>query len=285
MGPNRTKVEHMTRPDEQITGYGGTPQAGLYEDTGARGDGARQPMPPHEGERRADRRAEEMREDLSHKARQAGDEIKDSGRAQLDRYRGSGADELERVAQSVKAAASDLEADRPELSRYVSGMAETMVRFADDLRGKSADELFHDVNRIARQNPGLFLAGSVALGFGLVRFARATSHRPAYAYDEGLGEGLGERLGEAADTVRAQVRPNVRPAAPTMTDRVSDDDVTPARPMQADRSGGPADTSAMLGAAAKAGPMTGQGVERPLNGTGSAPSGTSRNDRTDGGLV
>ncbi len=122
-------------------------------------------------------------EDIKDKARQAGDEAKHAGKDQLERYRGTGADELARVAQSVKAAASDLERDRPGLSRYVANMAGGMERIADDLRGKSVDELFRDVNRLARQNPGLFIAGSVALGFGLMRFAKASSQHTAADYE------------------------------------------------------------------------------------------------------
>lgn len=122
-------------------------------------------------------------EDIKDKARQATDEAKHAGKDQLERYRGTGADELARVAQSVKAAASDLERDRPGLSRYVANMANGMERIADDLRGKSVDELFRDVNRLARQNPGLFIAGSVALGFGLMRFAKASSQHTAADYE------------------------------------------------------------------------------------------------------
>jgi hypothetical protein len=43
------------------------------------------------------------------------------------------------------------------------------------LRGKSADELLQQAGKLARDNPTLFLAGSVALGFGLSRFLRASS--------------------------------------------------------------------------------------------------------------
>ena len=63
------------------------------------------------------------------------------------------------------------------MSHYVSDIAQSMVDLADNLRGKSVDELVGEVNRLARNNPGLFIAGSVALGFGLTRFARASSYR------------------------------------------------------------------------------------------------------------
>lgn len=159
----------MTTPDEEITGYGGqagtsSPQTGsssgqpsMHSDRSAQaGDGG----------------------DVRAKAREAGEQIKNQGKAQLDSYRGTAADELEKIAQSAKAAASELESqDRAGLSHYVSDVAQGMVDFADNLRGKSVDELVGEVNRLARSNPALFIAGSVALGFGLTRFARASSHR------------------------------------------------------------------------------------------------------------
>nr|WP_051231800.1 hypothetical protein [Stutzerimonas azotifigens] len=106
------------------------------------------------------------------------EQAKTQGREQFERYRGSAAGEIEKIAQSAKAAATELEnQDRPGLSQYVTSAAQYLSEFADDVRAKNADELFHDVTRMARNNPGLFIAGSVALGFGLMRFAKASSER------------------------------------------------------------------------------------------------------------
>ena len=150
----------MTTPDEDITGYGGLPQSGSTPDSAT----------PGSSHGAADA-------DLKAKAREVGDEVKQQGKAQLDSYRGTAADELEKVARSAQAAADELQHQDNGLSTYVSEMAQGMVELADNLRGKSVDELVGEVNRLARNNPGLFIAGSVALGFGLTRFARASSHR------------------------------------------------------------------------------------------------------------
>lgn len=162
----------MTTPDEEITGYGGQPKTGPNSSsatsTSANGQSASGSTTGH------------MTDDAKAKAKQAADEVKTQGMSQLEGYRETAADELEKVAQSAKAAAQELEGqDRLGLSSYVSTMAQSMVKLSDDLRGKSVDELFQDVNRLARDNPGLFIAGSVALGFGLTRFARASSKRAA----------------------------------------------------------------------------------------------------------
>ncbi|EHY79720.1 hypothetical protein PstZobell_20073 [Stutzerimonas stutzeri ATCC 14405 = CCUG 16156] len=167
----------MTTPDEEITGYGG--QAKTDSPLTGAPSGQTNPQASSAGsDRMSSSGAAPSAEDLKAKAREAGEQVKSQGKAQLDSYRGTAADELEKVAQSVKAAAGELEnQDSTGLSHYVSDMAQSMVDLADNLRGKSVDELVGDVNRLARNNPGLFIAGSIALGFGLTRFARASSHR------------------------------------------------------------------------------------------------------------
>ncbi|MCQ4296456.1 hypothetical protein NAU58_12790 [Pseudomonas stutzeri] len=167
----------MTTPDEEITGYGGQART----DSPQAGSTSGQPSTQSSttgSDRTNTSGSSASAEDMKAKARDAGEQVKNQGKAQLDSYRGTAADELEKVAQSAKAAAAELEnQDSTGLSSYVSDVAQSMVDLADNLRGKSVDELVGEVNRLARNNPALFIAGSVALGFGLTRFARASSHR------------------------------------------------------------------------------------------------------------
>ena len=173
----------MTTPDEEITGYGGQPKTGPGTTTNTTstnatsGPTSSQPSSTGTGQN-ASGAAGHATEDAKAKARQAADQVKTQGKSQLEGYRETAADEIEKVAQGAKAAAQELEGqDRLGLSNYVSDMAQNMVQFSDSLRGKSVDELFQDVNRLARNNPALFITGSIALGFGLTRFARASSKR------------------------------------------------------------------------------------------------------------
>jgi len=168
------KVDKMTTPDEEITGYGGQART----DSPLTGSPSGQPSTQTNTTGTATSGSAPSTEDIKAKARDAGEQVKNEGKAQLDSYRGTAADQLEKVAQSAKAAAAELEnQDSTGLSSYVSDVAQSMVNLADNLRGKSVDELVGEVNRLARNNPALFIAGSVALGFGLTRFARASSHR------------------------------------------------------------------------------------------------------------
>lgn len=94
--------------------------------------------------------------------------------AQFGQYRDSAADQIEALAQGAKRFASELEEkDTLGMSDYLTDMAESMTGLAGNLRGKSAEQLLHDGADLARSNPALFIAGSIALGFGLSRFLKA----------------------------------------------------------------------------------------------------------------
>lgn len=104
------------------------------------------------------------------------EKMRAEGQEQVQHYRNVAADKVDTLADSVRAAASEMrEDDVAHLSRHVADMAGSLGRMADGLREKSADEILHDVRRIARENPTLFIAGSIAIGFGLTRFARASA--------------------------------------------------------------------------------------------------------------
>ncbi|TFB34640.1 hypothetical protein [Pseudomonas sp. F01002] len=96
--------------------------------------------------------------------------------AQFGQYRDTAADQIEALAQGAKSFVSEIESkDTLGMSDYLADMAESMSGLAGNLRGKSAEQLLHDAADLARNNPALFIAGSVALGFGLSRFLKAGS--------------------------------------------------------------------------------------------------------------
>lgn len=96
--------------------------------------------------------------------------------AQFGQYRDTAADQIEALAQGAKSFACELEdKDTLGMSDYLADMAESISGLAGNLRGKSAEQLMHDGAALARNNPALFIAGSIALGFGLSRFLKAGS--------------------------------------------------------------------------------------------------------------
>lgn len=112
--------------------------------------------------------------------------------AQFGQYRDTAADQIEALAQGAKSFVSELE-DKNTLgmSDYLTDMAASMTGLAGNLRGKSAEQLLHDAADLARSNPTLFIAGSVAIGFGLSRFLKAgTSAAATVSADHDPASGI-----------------------------------------------------------------------------------------------
>jgi len=113
--------------------------------------------------------------DARQTAHELGEKAKVEGKARMDDLRETAAGNVDRLAEGVQAAASRLaQDDVGHMSQYISSLADGMGRFSGSLREKSGDELLRDIGRLARENPALFVTGSIAIGFGLGRFARAS---------------------------------------------------------------------------------------------------------------
>src|SRR5690606_32496044 len=113
---------------------------------------------------------------LQHGAQAALDDVREQGGEQFEAYRDSAAEQLEALAEGARAAGEQLgDQDVLGVSHYISDMAQSMGSLAEGLRGKSADQLLQQAGQLARDNPALFLAGSVAVGFGLSRLLRASA--------------------------------------------------------------------------------------------------------------
>lgn len=117
---------------------------------------------------------QEMAEELQSKAQAASREVKEKSDEQLQEYGSQAASSMESVAEAAQRAADSLgEHNQTMLSNYVSELANGISGLASSLRDKNTDEILRDVGRLARENAGLFLLGSVAIGFGLARIAKA----------------------------------------------------------------------------------------------------------------
>jgi hypothetical protein len=160
--------EHPKRSPTMAQQYGSG--SGPYDGSGKGGAGQRDP---------ALQQRTGSDDELGKKAREVGEQAKVQARGALNQQTRTAADKLDHIADSVKAAAASLEQDDDTgLSQYVSGMAGSLGELAEGLRSKNVDELVRDVRQMAQRNPALFVTGSVAIGFGLARFARASSQRP-----------------------------------------------------------------------------------------------------------
>lgn len=107
--------------------------------------------------------------ELASAARDRGMEGLETAKAQL-------AEGAERVAAAVERTAEELDGDGGDsLSGFGHSAATLMRQLAGGLRERDVDEFARELGSLARRNPGVFLAGSVALGFGVARFFKARS--------------------------------------------------------------------------------------------------------------
>jgi hypothetical protein len=78
-----------------------------------------------------------------------------------------------------------------------------MRQLAGGLRERDVEEFARELGALARRNPGVFLAGSVAVGFGIARFfkARAPAQHGGDHWQDGVGgwQEFGEAELERAD--------------------------------------------------------------------------------------
>ena len=99
---------------------------------------------------------------------------RDRGMEQLEGAKGQLAEGAERVASAVDRTANALEQDGDNaISGFGHSVASLMRQLAGGLRERDIDDFARELADLARRNPGVFLAGSVALGFGIARFFKA----------------------------------------------------------------------------------------------------------------
>jgi hypothetical protein len=106
---------------------------------------------------------------------------RDRGMQELEGAKGQLAEGAERVASAVDRTADALEEDGDNaISGFGHSVASLMRQLAGGLRERDVEDFARELADLARRNPGVFLAGSVALGFGIARFFKARVPQSSY---------------------------------------------------------------------------------------------------------
>ena len=112
------------------------------------------------------------------RAKEAARNVTEQGKQTLEEQSQRAASGVDDFADAVGSAASRLsELEHEGLADYANQLSSFLSDMSGTLRNKNVDDLARDVRDIAHRNPALFLLGSVAVGLGLSRFAKA-SNRP-----------------------------------------------------------------------------------------------------------
>jgi hypothetical protein len=150
--------------------------------------------------------------------------LKNQGAEHFESGKRTAADQTEKLAEVVGRAAQELRGqDQQSLADYAGQLAGGMKNFAESLRERSLDDLVRDTHKLARNNPTLFVTGSVVIGIALSRLLKASAERT----DRGLRDDQGVRTALESDArpVTFEPRPAVTsmssPKAPTTGDTPS----------------------------------------------------------------
>ncbi len=121
---------------------------------------------------------------------------------------GAAADDL---AGATEAAGDDLDQHGgAQLADLARNAAQRFSTFAESLHERNADDMLRDARRLARDNPAVFIGGSIAVGFALSRLFKAGGSGTGGAGSRsspGLGRTDAPQGVGAADAARASTPP------------------------------------------------------------------------------
>jgi hypothetical protein len=143
-------------------------------------------------------------------------DIKRQGQEQFEARKQKAADQTEKLAGVVDRVSEELKSQNQEsLADYAGQLAGSMKDFAESLRQRNLDELVKDTQQLARNNPTLFLMGSVAVGMALSRFLKASTQRSGTGrYNESEFYGSSQ---SAVQPITFESRPSVISESATTT--------------------------------------------------------------------
>ena len=133
--------------------------------------------------------------------------VKETATSQLSAQKDKATDGLGSVAQAVRQTTQHLRDQQHEkVAQYVERAADQIERLSNGLKNKDVTELLDDAQRLARQQPALFVGGAFALGLVGARFLKSSSpHRSDVTmYDRSSGgESYGSTGYGSGGTTRA----------------------------------------------------------------------------------
>jgi uncharacterized protein YjbJ (UPF0337 family) len=122
----------------------------------------------------------QVKEQAGHAFEQSKDQIF----SQLNDRKGAAAEGLAGVVGALhQAAAPFRDANVPYVAEYAESFASQIDRFAGYLRENDVQELAHDVERLARQNPMAFVGAAFVVGLGVARFLKSSVSGASRGYD------------------------------------------------------------------------------------------------------
>lgn len=131
----------------------------------------------------------ELRDELRSDARTVADSTKERIHSEVDARKGAAVNQAQTLSSALENAANGLQ-DSPDWLRsaFEQG-AQKLQSFAQAIERKDSRELTRDVQQLARENPGTFLAGCALAGFAAARVLKAGAETPGGQAAAGTASG------------------------------------------------------------------------------------------------
>lgn len=112
--------------------------------------------------------------ELSADVQQLGSSASDRIHSEIDARKGTAAVQAQSLSSAITRTADGLDESAPQwLKSALQQGAQRVQRFADTLEQKDSRAIVGEIQAMARDNPGTFLAGCAALGFAAARIFKA----------------------------------------------------------------------------------------------------------------
>jgi hypothetical protein len=139
------------------------------------------------------------------------DSAKQRLHSEIDARKGGAAGQARTLASALSSASDELGQDSPSWLRSVfDTVSQTVGRLADTVEQKDSRELTQEVQQIAREHPGSFLAACAFAGFAAARVMQAGARGSTGSPDTGTGTALNTGMG----TQQFSEAPSQPPAYP-----------------------------------------------------------------------
>ncbi len=146
-------------------------------------------------------RTKEGVDSARHLASDTADRVRDIGRSGLESGAGVLASRVDRLSDRADKVSDSLrQNDLDGLAAHTDRISDRLTSTSRELRDKSADELLRDISHYARNNPGLFVLGGVAIGFALARIMKSNSaqYEREGRFQSAQGHSQQRTMGDAA---------------------------------------------------------------------------------------
>ncbi|HEU4520360.1 MAG TPA: hypothetical protein VFT12_00060 [Thermoanaerobaculia bacterium] len=117
------------------------------------------------------------RDKVRSKAAEAAGKAKEKISDQYDAKKEVAMNEIQHLASALRSAATNVGNEGSSMSAMLlNRAAERLDSVGSSFSGKDLDGIFHDVERLARRNPAVFLGGAMLIGFAASRFLKSSGH-------------------------------------------------------------------------------------------------------------